>query len=314
MNTYLQGIFTLANDSSIEVRREVCKAFVLLLEVRMEFLKEHMNSVILYLLETTLSPNEDLAIEACEFWSSMAEMPPQVARQYLPEFLPRYTSCSSLFALRSLQSLHFPLRLIPVLVKATIYSPAMLSQFEEEEEEDALTPDNANDVKPQFFRSKQKSMHNSNSNSSAPTEDFGDNSSDDDDDDDDDDENTIWNLRKCAAAALDSLAGIFNDEILQYLFPTLKPLLESQQWEILESGILVIGAVADGCLNGISPHLGEIFKFLVNTINHPKPLVRSITCWTFSRYISWIMTLDDIHSVLGPVVYVSNRLLASFVR
>jgi len=51
---------------------------------------------------------------------------------------------------------------------------------------------------------------------------------------------------KCSAAALDVLANVFRDELLPHLLPLLKGLLFHLDWVIKESGILVLGAIAEG--------------------------------------------------------------------
>lgn len=51
---------------------------------------------------------------------------------------------------------------------------------------------------------------------------------------------------KCSAAALDVLANVFRDELLPHLFPLLKGLLFHPDWVVKESGILVLGAIAEG--------------------------------------------------------------------
>jgi hypothetical protein len=53
-------------------------------------------------------------------------------------------------------------------------------------------------------------------------------------------------LGKCSAAALDVLSGVFHDEILPILLPILKETLFHQNWEVKESGVLVLGAIAEG--------------------------------------------------------------------
>lgn len=56
-------------------------------------------------------------------------------------------------------------------------------------------------------------------------------------------------LGKCSAAALDVLANVFRDDLLPHLLPLLKGLLFHPDWVIKESGILVLGAIAEGvCL------------------------------------------------------------------
>lgn len=68
----------------------------------------------------------------------------------------------------------------------------------------------------------------------------------DSDEFDEDDALSDWNLRKCSAAALDVLANVFHDSLLPVLLPILKEMLFAQDWEVKESGILVLGAIAEG--------------------------------------------------------------------
>ena len=67
-----------------------------------------------------------------------------------------------------------------------------------------------------------------------------------DDDEDDNEEMTEWNLRKCSAAALDVLSNVFHDSLLTVLLPPLKEVLMSPDWVRKESGILALGAIAEG--------------------------------------------------------------------
>ena len=55
-------------------------------------------------------------------------------------------------------------------------------------------------------------------------------------------------LGKCSAAALDVLANVFHDSLLPILLPILKQTLFHTEWEVKESGILVLGAVAEGMI------------------------------------------------------------------
>ena len=71
----------------------------------------------------------------------------------------------------------------------------------------------------------------------------------------------LINTGKCSAAALDVLANVFREELLPHLLPLLKELLFHPEWVVKESGILVLGAIAEGG-GGVSPcsaptlHLG----------------------------------------------------------
>ena len=112
----------------------------------------------------------------------------------------------------------------------------------------------------------------------------------DDEDGNDDASLSDWNLRKCSAAALDVLASVFRDELLPVLLPILKETLFHGEWEIKESGILALGAIAEGCMSGMVQHLPELIPYLINCLSDKKALVRSITCWTLSRYSHWVVT------------------------
>lgn len=54
---------------------------------------------------------------------------------------------------------------------------------------------------------------------------------------------------KCSAAALDVLATVFKDDLLPVLLPILKEILFHPDWVTKESGILVLGAIAEGKWN-----------------------------------------------------------------
>jgi transportin-1 len=69
------------------VRREVCHAFVTLTEIRIDFLLPEIRNVVNYILHATQDQDEQVALEACEFWSAIAET--KICRQVLEEFLPR---------------------------------------------------------------------------------------------------------------------------------------------------------------------------------------------------------------------------------
>lgn len=56
----------------------------------------------------------------------------------------------------------------------------------------------------------------------------------------------LQTLGKCSAAALDVLANVFRDDLLLHILPLLKELLFHPEWVVKESGILVLGAIAEG--------------------------------------------------------------------
>uniref|UniRef100_M4CCT0 Transportin-1 n=1 Tax=Brassica campestris TaxID=3711 RepID=M4CCT0_BRACM len=239
MDKYLQGLFVLANDPVAEVRKLVCAAFVHLTEVLPSSIEPHLRNVMEYMLQVNKDPDEEVALEACEFWSAYCDA--QLPTENLKEFLPR---------------------LIPVLLSNMAYADDDESLLDAEEDESQ--PDRDQDLKPRFHTSR---LHGS--------EDF---------DDDDDDSFNVWNLRKCSAAAIDVLSNVFGDEILPALMPLIQAKLSAsgdEAWKEREAAVLTLGAIAEGCFNGLYPLLSEA--------NDKFPLIRSISCWTLSRFGKYLI-------------------------
>ena len=69
-----------------------------------------------------------------------------------------------------------------------------------------------------------------------------------------------------------------------------------------ESGILALGAIAEGCLDSIHVYLPQLVPWLVQTLGDPKALIRSITCWTLSRYSKWVVEQQDHALYLQPMM------------
>lgn len=42
-------------------------------------------------------------------------------------------------------------------------------------------------------------------------------------------------------------------------------------------------------MKGMIPYLPELCPFLIGCLSDDRPLIRSITCWTLSRYSHWIV-------------------------
>ncbi|CAF2129261.1 unnamed protein product [Brassica napus] len=250
MDKYLQGLFVLANDPVAEVRKLVCAAFVQLTEVLPSSIEPHLRNVMEYMLQVNKDPDEEVALEACEFWSAYcdAQLPPDNLKELLP-------------------------RLIPVLLSNMAYADDDESLLDAEEDESQ--PDRDQDLKPRFHTSR---LHGS--------EYF---------DDDDDDSFNVWNLRKCSAAAIDVLSNVFGDEILPALMPLIQAKISTsgdETWKEREAAVLTLGAIAEGCFNGLYPHFAlflQIVAFLLPLLDDKFPLIRSISCWTLSRFGKYLI-------------------------
>ncbi|KAH7329837.1 armadillo-type protein [Rhizoctonia solani] len=263
IDALLAVLFKHASDPAADVRRQVCQALVLLLAARPDKLLPALPNVADYMLFSTQDQDENVALEACEFWLTFAEDPD--LGDHLRPLLPRVA---------------------PVLLSCMVYGEDDLIWLAGDED-DADVPDRPEDIKPKHFGAKAHGLE-SESTGEKPAAAVGDDDEEEYDDfDDDDDLSTEWNLRKCAAAAVDVIAVRFGPDLLQILMPHLRDRLWSQDWIQRESGILALGAMAEGCIEAIEPYLPELIPFLINTLNDPKPLVRSITCWSLGRYASW---------------------------
>ena len=75
IQSFLENLFQLANDTDVDVRKHVCRALVMLVEVRIEQLIPHMQQIIEYMLLTSQDADDTVALEACEFWLMIAIVP-----------------------------------------------------------------------------------------------------------------------------------------------------------------------------------------------------------------------------------------------
>lgn len=235
-----------------------------------------MANVAEYMLYSTKDKNENVALEACEFWLTFAEDPD--LSPYLHPLLGKVG---------------------PVLLDCMMYGEDDLLWLEGDAE-DAAIPDKDTDIKPRHYGGKSHGFEREAANGpDAPAKPrlgaYGEELEEDDDegfDDMDDDEfademTTEWNLRKCAAAALDVLAVRFGADLLNVLLEPLKTKLWSQDWLQRESGILALGAMAEGdllwnnlsltaylshtgCIDAVEPHLPTLVPYLINMLNDPK--------------------------------------------
>ena len=242
IDAFIACLFKRASDEDPFVRRHVCQALVLLLAARPEKLMPEMANVAEYMLYSTKDKNENVALEACEFWLTFAEDADLVP--YLHPLLARVA---------------------PVLLDCMVYGEDDLLWLEGDAE-DANVPDKDSDIKPRHYGAKSHGLERDNnplgtngpdassSSSRSRIGTYGEETLDVEDDDDldfDDDDfaeemSTEWNLRKCAAAALDVLAVRFGGDLLMVLLDPLKDKLWSSDWLQRESGILALGAMAEG--------------------------------------------------------------------
>uniref|UniRef100_A0AAZ3S7I0 Transportin-1 n=1 Tax=Oncorhynchus tshawytscha TaxID=74940 RepID=A0AAZ3S7I0_ONCTS len=262
LNVMIPKFLQFFKHSSPKIRSHAIACVNQFIISRTQALMLHIDGFIEYMLQRTQDQDENVALEACEFWLTLAEQP--VCKDVLCNHLSKLT---------------------PVLVNGMKYSEIDIILLKGDvEEDDEAIPDNEQDIRPRFHRSRTVAQQYEGDRDGIEEDD------DEDDDLEDDDTISDWNLRKCSAAALDVLANVFRDDLLLPILPLLKELLFHPEWVIKESGILVLGAIAEGCMQGMIAYLPELIPHLVQCLSDKKALVRSITCWTLSRYAHWVVS------------------------
>lgn len=272
---YVATLFSLANERSPELRRSVCQSIVQLVDTRPDVLLPHLNDLVNYILTQQQQNDEvDLALDAAEFWLSIGE------QDQLKLTLGPYLT-----------------KIIPVLLNGMVYSEEDVERLGGAQE-DADQEDREEDIKPQFAKQKAARgtklplTNGANGHSTESPADVDDSLSEgeiaeSDEDNGDGDPEDSWNLRKCSAAALDVLATVYHRPVFEIILPYLKANLTHQEWPKREAAVLALGAVADGCMEVVEPHLPELIPFLITRLNDEEPIVRQITCWCLGRYSGW---------------------------
>lgn len=251
LDEFLARLFGLAQDLNDEVKKKICVAFGHVLETRPDKLIPHLDGVIDYCLHL-MEDTEEVALEACEFLLAMAEEMKDNA-----VFTPKLGL------------------IVPTLLDKMVYSEEEIFLMGLVDEKDTTVVDRDEDIKPRAAKSKE--AHGSR-----------DDSDDDSDDDDDDDELDQWSLRKCSAATLDTLSTNSPGEILYIALPILQEKIVSPEWPIREASILAFGAISKSCIELSRDKLPSLVPFLVDRLQDTEPRVRQITCWTLSRYATWV--------------------------
>ncbi|KAK5995885.1 Importin subunit beta-2 [Cladobotryum mycophilum] len=278
----LQHLFILSGDENTDVRRQVCRAFVQLVESRPDKLQPHIGGLVDYIITQQKSDDEDLACEAAEFWLAVGE------HDNLWNALQPYLN-----------------KIIPVLLQCMVYSGediALLGGLSDDEDEE----DRQEDIKPKFAKKSHTRTANGEGSLSADQAQNGnayekiagmdeelEDGELDDDDDGDDSPDERWTVRKCSAAALDVFARDFGGPVFEAIFPYLSQNLKHEEWPHREAAVLALGAVADGCMDTVTPHLPELVPYLISLLEDQEPVVRQITCWALGRYSSWAANLAD---------------------
>lgn len=263
LDQFLQTLFQLAHDESAAVRKNVCTSFLLVMESRPDKLVPHMEGVVNYCVHLMEDTNDEVAMEACEFLLALAEL----------------TDKSHRAAFRAQLQL-----VLPALLLKMVYSDELIVLMQILDEKDtANVADKAEDVRPNMAKSK-----NAHTVSKQGQKNGLDSDSESDSDSDDEDELEQWNLRRCAAATLDALSLTYPDDVISVSLPILQEKIVSPDWPTREAAILAFGAISKSCIELARDKLPTLVPFLVDRMKDPETRVRQISCWTVSRYATWV--------------------------
>ncbi|KAK6881377.1 Importin subunit beta-2 [Candida tropicalis] len=283
LDNYLSSIFNLAgNDNgqqNDEIRKNICTSFLLIVETRPDKLLPHLDGVINYCLHLMQQDTSaEVSLEACEFMLALA-----TNNKELNVFNPEKLKL-----------------ILPILLDKMAYSEEEIFLIEiADSKDDAHVVDKDEDIKPTNAKSKDtrngnlSNGNNNNNNNNTTNQQLEPDSDSDDDDEDDDGELQHWSLRKCAAATLDVLSESLPGDVLMVTLPILQEKIVSPQWPIREAAILAFGAMSASCIELASDKLPSLVPFLVDRLQDTEPRVRQITCWTLSRYSTWVS--DEAH-------------------
>ncbi|KAJ9667219.1 hypothetical protein H2201_002740 [Coniosporium apollinis] len=285
LDNLLLQLIQLTSDSSDDVRKHVCRSFIHIADISPQMIVPHMDGLVDFMIiQQRNSDDPELPLDAAEFWLCVGE--DENLRSCLGPYLPK---------------------IVPVLLESMVYSEDDVLRLEGGDE-DAEQEDREQDIKPTFATSKGARLATAN-NGEAPAastngsskpltavydeDELSEGEIDEyDDDDDGPDPEEQWNLRKCSAAALDVLASVFHDPVFEILLPYLKDNLSHPEWPNREAAVLALGAVADGCMDAVQPHLPDLTRYLISLLQDKEPVVRQITCWSLGRYSAWASHLD----------------------
>ncbi|CAG9760777.1 unnamed protein product [Ceutorhynchus assimilis] len=256
LGLYLRHVIRLADTDDAELQKYVCHTFTIFVDKQEESLLPHLHDVIMYLLNKSQHEDAEVALQACEFWLAITKV------STCKDILSAYIN-----------------KLVPILLKNMRYSETELNIMRDYLGSDANTKDLAKDIAPFHGATHRNIEEDELSNEdNAANEDF-------------DDFYMGWTLRKCSAASLDSIAVKFREDLLPIIVPYLSEMLNHNDYLVKESAILALGAIAEGCIIGLRNQLPDLIQFLQASMNDGHSVVRVITCWTLSRYASWIINV-----------------------
>ncbi|CAI5757296.1 unnamed protein product [Candida verbasci] len=268
LDQYLMKIFEIAEiNHNQQVSKNICQSFLLILESRPDKLKPHLDGVINYCLHLMQqNDSNEVSLEACEFLLAL----------------------STAKDIKEICTNEKISMILPILLDKMVYSEEDILLIEiSDSKDDSTVQDKDEDIKPTNIKSKE-TKNNGSSKLKNGYESDSESGDDSDSDLEDNAELNQWSLRKCSAATLDVLSENLPQEVLIITLPILQEKIVSKEWPIREAAILAFGAMSQSFIQLAGDNLPDLVPFLVDRLQDQEPRVRQITCWTLSRYSSWV--------------------------
>jgi hypothetical protein len=312
--TFMEHLYRRAYDPSPELRRYVCQSFVGLMDARPDDLMPHIGPVVEYMLHCSQDVNSSVVLEACEFWVAFAEQPASydIVHPILPRLIPillKHMAYSEeeVSLMRDIQEdASIPDReedLKPRFHRAKLHglasneAPSKVSggggASIHEAKHTMISSHMSGQISTRHPFSTSHQQEAVNDRQQRDRDEEGEEEEEEEEDYDVD--YSEWTLRKGAAAGLDMLANIFSEEILAPMMNVMPQLLYSPRWEQRESGILALGAVAEGCAEGVDCMFPDMMSYLVRS--------------TSDSHVSWIVEAFRFRRGEGAKPYLPTRLI-----
>ncbi|KAL9559161.1 hypothetical protein MBANPS3_000565 [Mucor bainieri] len=308
----LAELYPKASDTDPRVRRELGKMLAVVLEAFPDKLEPYLYPTIEYMVQATADQDQEILLGACDFWVQYAQS--EHYHQELIPYLPRLVehllklmvySDSDLLdighdhhaeATTTTNACISKLKLLEdQSIRPRYYrpknqaAPAATADDDRDELSDLEEESSEEDEIEEISSNSSNDSDVDHDSNVSDSEDLG-----SDDDFDDDEFYSEDSLRKCSASALDALSVSFGDDIAPIILNRLfNETLVHDNWLVRESGILALGAAAEGGIQVISHHLHRLMPFLLTCMEDQKPLVRSISCWAVSRFSNWLADQYD---------------------
>jgi len=264
----IQLLFKLAQDETPRVRKNLCMCLLELTSRFQQKVDSYMEDIIKFQLQCSQLGDEDIAVEATEFWTMFTQNQNMPKEKLIP-FLPP---------------------LVATLLKNMVYSDETIAEMELANDDGNLE-DREDDIAPSTHDSKKWEV--------------GDDSKEDESTDWNlrkASARGLDNLVNIYQSKLLTSALPIIEKALQ------DPKWQVRESGILAVGAIGAGCARAPCqpvwtthteyqghgvCGALENHLPQLIPYMMKQSSDEHPLIRSMACWTTARFCQWIIHLSD---------------------